>query len=630
MIRAAILSTPPTMAFPPQFLDELRARAPLPEIIGRKVKLTRRGREYVGLCPFHNEKTPSFTVNEDKGFFHCFGCGAHGDVIGFVMREANMSFPEAVERLAGEAGLAVPVSSPEERERAERAKSLYDVVEAATAWFEGQLAGRAGQRAREYLDGRGLGKETVARFRLGWAPDQRQALKAALTARGLKEAELVEAGLLRKPDDGRESYDYFRGRVVFPILDRRGRAIAFGGRTLGDGQPKYLNSPDSPLFRKGQVLYGLSHALESARKTNELIVTEGYIDVIALHQAGFETAVAPLGTALTEAQIELMWRVAPEPVLCFDGDAAGQRAAFRAAERVLPLLKPGHSLRFATLPSGADPDSLIRDGGPGAMSEVLARARPLGGVVWEMETAGRAADTPERRAHIRKRLMDRAYGIADRSVQHYYLEDFQARLDAAYRRRSTRGGGRKARRPGSGRPWEGREDAGLRADGNVSALATKVQLAFLASVIYHPELLDEVGEELGSRALEGERLDSFRREIIKMSDSGLDSAGMQSHLKSLGFVDVLERVLARDVYEAAPFCHPGKPTHEVAMEWRAVWGRFWQRQAKAELDADARALGEDMTAERWTRLAAKKTHYEDSELGDPDDRRAIAGRPEGT
>ena len=620
------------MAFPSQFLDELRARASLPEVIGRKVKLTRRGREHVGLCPFHNEKTPSFTVNEDKGFFHCFGCGAHGDVIGFVMRESGMSFPETVERLAAEAGLAVPVSSPEERARAEQAKSLYDVVEAAAAWFEGQLAGRAGQRAREYLSGRGLTDETIARFRLGWAPDSRQALKTALIARGFKEAELVEAGLARKPEDGRESYDTLRGRVVFPILDRRGRVIAFGGRALGDGQPKYLNSPDTPLFHKGQVLYGLSHALEGARKTGELIVTEGYMDVIALHQAGFETAVAPLGTALTEAQIELMWRVAAEPVLCFDGDEAGQRAAFRAAGRVLPILKPGHSLRFATMPGGADPDSLIRDGGSGAMGEVLGHARPLGEVVWEMETAGRAADTPERRAYVRKRLMDRAFEIADRSVQQYYRDDFLARLDAVYRRGGAKGGGRgwSSRRFDRKEPRGAPADTGLRADGNVSALTAKVQLAFLASVIYHPELLDDVGEELGSRSLPGTRLDSFRQEIIKMTDSGLDSAGLQSHLKSLGFSDVLGRVLARDVYEAAPFCHPGKPADEAAVEWRAVWAQFWQRQARVELDADTKALGEDMTAERWTRLAAKKTHYDDSESGDPDDRRAVAGRPEST
>ncbi len=620
------------MAFPPQFLDELRARAPLPEVIGRKVKLTRRGREHVGLCPFHNEKTPSFTVNDDKGFFHCFGCGAHGDVIGFVMRDASMSFPEAVERLAGEAGLALPVSSPEERVRAERAKTLHDVVEAAAAWFECQLAGRSGQRAREYLSGRGLTGETIAGFRLGWAPDSRQALKAALTARGHGEAALIEAGLTRRPDDGRESYDTLRGRVVFPILDRRGRVIAFGGRALGDGQPKYLNSPDTPLFHKGQVLYGLSHAVEGARKTGELIVTEGYMDVIALHQAGFETAVAPLGTALTEAQIELMWRVAAEPVLCFDGDEAGQRAASRAAERVLPILKPGHSLRFATLPSGTDPDSLIRDGGAAAMREVLGRARPLGAVVWEMETVGRAADTPERRAYIRKRLMDRAFEIADRSVQQYYRDDFQARLDAAYRRGGGKGGarGRSTRRFDRMAPRGAPADTGLRADGNVSALVAKVQLAFLASVIYHPELLDDVGEELGSRALLGGRLDSFRQEIIKMTESGLDSAGLQSHLKSLGFSDVLERVLARDVYEAAPFCHPGKPTLEAATEWRTVWARFWQCQAKVELEEDARALGEDMTAERWTRLAAKKTHYEDSELADPDDRHGAAGWPEGT
>ncbi|MGE5545495.1 MAG: DNA primase, partial [Solirubrobacterales bacterium] len=338
------------MAFPPQFLDELRVRVPLAGVVGRRVKLARKGREHQGLCPFHNEKTPSFTVNEDKGFFHCFGCGAHGDAIGFEMRAGHLSFTEAVERLASELGLEVPAATPEERRQEQRRASLHDAMEAACVFFEHQLLGPAGREGLAYLKNRGLSDATIARFRLGWAPDSREALKGALMSDRLPEAMLVEAGLLKKPEHGGASFDLFRGRVTFPITDRRGRVIAFGARTMGDHQPKYLNSPETPLFHKGSTLYGLAHAREQARTRGVALAVEGYMDVIALHQAGFDYAVAPLGTALTEEQIQELWRLADEPILSFDGDSAGQRAMARAAERALPILVPGKSLRFAVLP----------------------------------------------------------------------------------------------------------------------------------------------------------------------------------------------------------------------------------------------------------------------------------------
>src|SRR5579863_3382427 len=374
------------MAFPPGFLDELRSRVSLADLVGKRVRLTRKGREYGGLCPFHNEKTPSFYVVEDKGFFHCFGCGAHGDAVGFVMRSENLDFIEAVERLAGIAGVAVPQQTPQEREKAQRQKTLLEALAAAAKFYEEQLWGRGGARGREYLAGRGLDEETMRRFRLGWAGEDRNALRRALTPE-FPLALLMEAGLLHASDRGGEPYDFFRERVIFPIGDRAGRVIAFGGRALGDAQPKYLNSPEHPLFEKGRVLYGLSAARAAvnppgaraaeaggAPRDSSPIVTEGYMDVIALHRAGFNTAVAPLGTALTENHLAELWRLAPEPVLCFDGDAAGQRAALRALHRALPLLKPGQSLRFVTLPAGEDPDSLIRDMGAPAFAELLAAA----------------------------------------------------------------------------------------------------------------------------------------------------------------------------------------------------------------------------------------------------------------
>ncbi|MCY4393603.1 MAG: DNA primase, partial [Rhodospirillaceae bacterium] len=338
------------MTITPQFLDELRGRVPVSDVVGKRVKLAKKGREFTGLCPFHSEKTPSFTVNDDKAFYHCFGCGAHGDVIRFVTETEGLTFPEAVGKLAGMAGLTVPQATPQERRRAERAKSLQDACEAGLHFFRRRLDGPDGAAALAYLRRRGVKPETIDAFRLGWAPDGRSALKKALTGEGYSENMLIEAGLLIKPEDGGESYDRFRGRVIFPIADRRGRVIAFGGRALGDAQPKYLNSPETPLFSKGQLLYGLDKARQAVRDGPDgpdgkggadVIVTEGYTDVIALHQAGFGGAVAPLGTALTESQIEELWRLTPEPVLCFDGDEAGRRAAGRALDRLLPRLVPG-------------------------------------------------------------------------------------------------------------------------------------------------------------------------------------------------------------------------------------------------------------------------------------------------
>lgn len=318
------------MAFPPGFLDELRARIRLSDVVSRRVRLQKRGREFTGLCPFHNEKTPSFTVNDDKGFYHCFGCGAHGDAIDFEREQSGLSFREAVERLAADVGLAVPAPDPRAREREEARRGLADVVEIACQWFEERLRGPEGAPARAYLERRGLDQATIRRFRLGYAPDARDALiKAFSQGKGGDSArdaididQLIAAGLAKRPDDGRAPFDYFRGRVMFPITDRRGRVIAFGGRVLGDGEPKYLNSPDTPLFEKGRVLFGWHVAREAARSAGTVLVTEGYMDVIALAQAGFDHAVAPLGTALTEQQIRELWRMAPEPVVCLDGDTA--------------------------------------------------------------------------------------------------------------------------------------------------------------------------------------------------------------------------------------------------------------------------------------------------------------------
>jgi DNA primase len=604
------------MAFPPRFLDELRARVSLAEIVGRRVRLIKRGREYVGLCPFHNEKTPSFSVVEDKGFYHCFGCGAHGDVIGFAMQTGNLSFPEAVEQLARQAGLEVPRQSREEHEKAERQASAQSAVEAACVFYEETLQGPSGREARRYLEGRGLDLATMRRFRLGYAPDGRDSLKRAL-AKSFPEPLLIEAGLIKKPDSGGEAFDYFRHRVIFPIGDRQGRIIAFGGRILGEGQPKYLNSPETPLFQKGRVLYGWAQARAAAAREPSAIVTEGYMDVIALHRAGFPTAVAPLGTALTEMQLEELWRLAPEPVLCFDGDAAGLRAAGRALERALPLLKPGHSLRFATLPSGEDPDTVVLRQGPEAMREVLERARSLAETLWALETA-RPTDTPERRAALEQRLDARVRSIADRTVQEHYRGFFRERLFAG---RGPRWMGRRSARRGGGRFAASEPNAGVRLNdvppfegkpkSEPTALRRRREEVLLAVLLNHPFFLSEVEQEFAEIPLAPD-LDRLRHEILRLLplNPELDAAGLKLHLSETGFAEVVQGILSPRILQHAAFARPDADADTVRRGWIDAKQQLEERHLRQQIVDSAQALAEDVSEENWARLQGLRAALE--------------------
>ena len=567
------------MAFPPHFLDDVRTRVGLADLIGRRVKLIRKGGEFSGLCPFHNERSPSFFVNEIKGFYHCFGCGSHGDQFGFVMRTENLSFPEAVERLADEAGLEVPETTPEERRQEKVRASLLQVMEAACAFFERSLHAAGGQEGRDYLARRGLDAETIARFRLGYAPDSRSALKTALMGETIDEALLIEGGLLIEPEERGDSYDRFRGRVTFPITDRRGRVIAFGARALSaDQKAKYLNSPDTPLFHKGQVLYNMATAWPAAREEGRLVVAEGYMDVIALVRAGMTAAVAPLGTALTESQIGLLWRMDEEPILCFDGDEAGQRAAFRAAERALPLLTPGKSLRFVSLPAGEDPDTLIDKEGAAAMVDRLAASRPLDEVVWEMESAGKPLNSPERIAGLEARLEARAFAIPEKKVQYQYLAAFRTRLREAQwqARQAQRGQTQRGRGPGGrtqagqgtryGQTPYGQKTYGQRSfadDGAGSASTSNLHLiaalpagaperrreqALLGTLIRRWAMLDEFGEVLGTLEFSDPELDRLRQEVLSLFSASpdLDSDSAARHLKEAGCGTALEAAFAPD------------------------------------------------------------------------------------
>ncbi len=612
------------MAFPPGFLDELRARLSLSDVIGRKVALKRRsGSEYYGLCPFHNEKTPSFTVNDKKGFFYCFGCHEKGDAIGFVMKTEGLSFPESVEKLARDAGLEVPRATPEERERSERAATLQEVVEQAARWFQKQLRLPVGRHGLDYLRGRGLSDATIDDFRLGFAPDSRDGLLGAMKREGVPVEKLVEAGLVIQPEDGaRQPYDRFRGRVMFTINDRRGRAIAFGGRVMGVGEPKYLNSPETPLFHKGANLYCLDRAREASAKDQPVIVAEGYMDVIALHGAGFTGAVAPLGTALTEGQLGEIWKLADEPFLCFDGDNAGRRAAQRAADRALPLLRPGKSLRFIALPGGEDPDSLIRARGPDAIRQVLELARPLADVIWELETEGKPADTPERRASIKSALLARVATIADGSVQAYYRSEMFERLDKAHRPPpSARWQGRRGFSRGGPGPEAAPFPAGAAARTAGTDLdGSRQERALLGALIARPSLLHAVFDDVHKlaivnpelRRLEGALHDFMSDPPPPEAETGapvaepLEERQLAQHLQRRGLGGV-----AQGARQKAQELFRDKEDEVWLARWRRMFDHVMARKAAAAhlLEAE-QAFAAQATEENWQLFLDARQHHQ--------------------
>jgi len=529
----------------PQWLDELRARVTLSSVIGRTTRLTKAGHEFKACCPFHNEKSPSFTVNDQKGFYHCFGCGAHGDVIRWMTDQRGLAFMDAVKELAAEAGMEVPAPDPRAAQRAEQANTLHDVMAAAQAWFVARLASPEGERARAYLATRGFNARTVERFGFGFAPDGRQALKEALSQ--FPEALLVEAGLRIAVEDDkgnkREPYDRFRGRLMLPIEDARGRVIAFGGRIL-DAQktdaPKYLNSPETPLFDKGRTLYNLHRAGPASRQTGRIVVVEGYMDVIALAAAGIEDAVAPLGTALTERQIEMLWRLVENPVLCFDGDAAGQRAAMRAVARALPLLRPAHSMKIVRLPSGLDPDDLIKRDGPRAMEALLSQPQSLLDVLWEHERDAAPLTSPEDKAGLKARLMAHVETITDGDIKSLYRRELTERFSAfAFPPRAPRewsptprgGGGRSGGRWGTQQPERSSPESIARLrqhTGSRDALAAAV----LTGLLRHPGEIARHADALSHAELADPRF----AELIDALDAGgpLETAALSTILARRG------------------------------------------------------------------------------------------------
>ncbi|MCC6598155.1 MAG: DNA primase [Alphaproteobacteria bacterium] len=556
------------MSIPPRFLDEIRSRLSLSDIIGKRVKVTRAGREHKACCPFHREKTPSFTINDDKGFYHCFGCGAHGDVIGFVMQHDNLSFIDAVGILSAEAGLQMPAPDPAQERQAEKSRGLYELMDEACAWFTARLQDTAHEDVLTYLEKRGLEEESRARFRIGFAPADGQALRAYLQQAGFRDEDMIEAGVIKPSAKGGAPYAFFRDRVMFPVTDRRGRVVAFGGRTLpedmrppgrdGFKPPKYINSSDTPLFDKGRMLYAESIARQAAREGHSLIVTEGYMDVIACHSAGFKGAVAPMGTALTEEQILSLWSMMEYndkmPILCFDGDNAGRRAASRACERILPLLKPGKGVRFAFLPEGEDPDSLLRSSGRQGLQAILASSLSLFDFLWAAHTTGRNFDTPESRAGLDKDLQKVVSAMADTEIQRHYKALIRSRISEAFFKpyQSQRNGGPSIKRP-AGSPASGVKIRSARWDKTI--LWEKV---LLAAVLNHPYVYPNLDEDFGNFPITSPRLNALRQKVITIleEEPDLESPDLQHKLRAEGFAQEIDDILNESVYVHAAFCKP--------------------------------------------------------------------------
>ncbi|RWQ38342.1 MAG: DNA primase [Mesorhizobium sp.] len=620
------------MRFPPAFLDEIRDRVPISSVIGQRVAWDRkktnapRG-DYWACCPFHGEKSPSFHCEDKKGRYHCFGCSVSGDHFKFLTELDGMSFPEAVEKIADMAGVPMPVRDAQEERREKERASLTDVMEMATAFFQERLQGPEGAKARAYLRDRGLTPATQQSFRLGYAPDSRNALKEHLAAKGVPKADIEACGLVRHGDDVPVSYDWFRDRIMFPIPDSRGKIIAFGGRALAaDALAKYMNSPDTEIFHKGNVLYNFARARQALgkgalAKGGTVIAVEGYMDVIALAQAGFENVVAPLGTALTENQLELLWRMAGEPVLCFDGDQAGLKAAWRAADMALPAVQAGRSVRFALLPEGKDPDDLVKADGPDAFRAVLAEARPLADLLWVRETAGGIFDTPERRAELEKTLRELTSRIRDESLRYHYQQEMRERVlsffGAQRGRQGRRQDGRQEGRPGERFQGKGSAPGGqfARGGGGRTAITESLgrsalvkrssegmsvrEATIIAALVNHPALIDENFAHV-------EFLDLANTDLKRLHAAILDAMAHDMANDRNAVIATIERAGCGEIWARA-----------VALIKRA---RQWPALETAGLDDARDAFSQALHLQRSARTLHKELKQAEAALAsDPTD-----------
>ncbi|MCP5084852.1 MAG: DNA primase [Alphaproteobacteria bacterium] len=617
------------MRFSDHILDDIRARLPISEVVGRKVTWDRRKSvpakgDHWACCPFHGEKTPSFHADDRRGRYHCFGCKESGDIFTFVTKTDGLNFPEAVQMLADLAGVDLPKPTAQDAEREQKRATLYDVMELAAKFFENNLQNADGSAARGYLSDRGLSAKTQQDFRIGYAPNDRRALKSHLAANDVSPEQMAESGLIISGPDISVPYDRFRDRVMFPIRDMRGRVIAFGGRALSaDAQAKYLNSPEGPLFHKSNVLYNFDTARSAAYEAGNLVVCEGYMDVIALVRAGYANAVAPLGTALTQEQLRLMWKAVPEPVLCFDGDIAGRKAAFRAVDTALALLQPGYSLKFALLPEGQDPDDLITEGGRAAIEKFLENATPLAAMLWERELETSDLTTPERRADFEQRLFEAVRQVGDERVRAHYSDHIQTKLKELWGSAGTtrpprprrQKPGRQAARwsPGRGshaRPW----DMQFPPSQELKRLVTptksgmgglyREQLLLLA-LVNHPYLVEEKLDLVADLEFSNQDLDSLRREILDVAalQAPLETALLRDHLAQRGYSNILGQLDAGLSHKSDWFVQADAAKADVETGWsQLVVLHMKALMLNKELMAAELALAEEATEENLAAL----------------------------
>ena len=575
------------MQIPGPFLDLLRSRLSLAEVVGAKVKLVRKGRVFKGLCPFHQEKTPSFTVDEERASYHCFGCGAHGDGIRFLMEAQNYTFIEAVRELAGRVGLPLPMTSmSQEAVPSEDMGPLKAALQEASQWFQRNLSQPQGGGALRYAEKRALTRETLQTFAVGYAPEGRHHLGTHLLTKGFSVETLIKAGLVAQDEETKKVHDRFRQRLMFPIQDTRGHVVGFGGRLLTAGEPKYLNSPETPLFSKGKLLYGYSHAKEKAR-TDPLLIVEGYMDVISLHQAGFRGAVAPLGTALTEGQILLSWRLSPEPILCFDGDGAGFKAALRAAERVLPILKPGYSLQFVFLPQGEDPDSLLKKGP--FFETLVQKAHPLLEALWIFLTHGKSFKTPEQKADLQKQFTVLENTITHADIRKHYHYAFKNLFYRDFVNKNA------PKTPVSSLKRE-----------PLNFLSIHERL-LLAILINHPTLLSEVSDELAAIDFQELSLRGVRDAMLAFYAEHTQHPDlMKESLLSQGFEKEVEMILSPQTLIHGAFAYATASEAQVREGWKEIFGRIQATLGRGDLTLAQAHLAHEMTDKAWQRLKMLK------------------------
>lgn len=645
------------MRFPPSFLDDIKARLPVSDVVRHRVKLVKAGREWKGLSPFNAEKTPSFFVNDQKMAWFDLSAGKNGNIFDFLMETEGLSFPEAVKRLAQEAGLALPSPSPEAEAREKARATLHEVLDLAASYFSAQLLGKQGGSPRAYLAGRGIDAELQNQFRLGYALPEKYALRDHLAGKGVSSQAMIEAGLLIHGEDIAVPYDRFRDRIMFPICDSGGRVIAFGGRALAKDVPaKYLNSPETALFHKGAILYNHHNARKAAHESGQIIVVEGYVDVIAMTSAGFPAVVAPLGTALTPDQSELLWKMAEEPILCFDGDRAGRKAAYRAIDMALPLIGPGRSLGFALLPEGRDPDDLVRAGGHEAASQLLSHVLPLADLIWIRETENKVFATPERRAGLERRFGDIAREIRDETLRRHYQAEFKARLFEFF----NRGGSRRFARERAARGFAynsrlqkfGEPQSNLAAPPMVSQSLANSSLfrpgtpsllpregLILLLLLNHPGLIDRHAEDLAEIEFSSSQAGALRDALLASAghdpttEPGLDEPSLRAVAEEQGFGPILLKLDMMAAHASHWYIQAGAAEADADEVLKQALSLH--RRAKAlhrELQLAELALGKDSSEANLGRL--KDIQAQLSSLGGTEAALegfgARSGRPSGT